>query len=443
MYQKEFNKLFELAETKVDDIEIMLSSGKAFSVRISKQEVEAFNYSDSKGIGVRISKNGKVGYAYTEEFSDAAFAVIIDEALANAVNTESEEPVVFSNYPANRFDIETYSDSFANISIEAKIAMAKKMEAAAMEADKRVFIVPHASYSDGESFIKIANSKGLKKEHRSNYCSASVMVLAQEDGDKKSGMDFKITRNFQEIDVEQLAKNAVGKAVELLNAGAVESGQYPVVMNNEMAANMLSTFSGIFSAKNVQDGKSALKGKIGSMIASPLVTIVDDGLHPEGLATSPFDSEGVPCQRTVLVDKGVLTGFLHNSTTAFKDNAKSTGNGSRGYKSPLSVSTSNFLLEPTDTNVNQLFQDQKKVVEIVSLQGLHSGANPVSGDFSLGAEGFLYENGVKSKSIANFTVSGNFFDLLKNITKIADDFQFNYNYSGSSSILIENLSISS
>ena len=443
MYEKEFNTIFEKAKNRVDDIEILLSSGKSFSVRINNQNVESFNYADNLGLGIRVIRDGKVGYSYTEEFSDEAFEMIINEAIANSECVESKEPVFFKKFADINEKLNIYSEELDNVKVEDKINLAKKLESLALAADKRIFNVPYCAYNDGFNYTKIANSKGLNKEAKANYCVAFVMVLAQEGDDKKSGSDFIVTRDFSKIDPDRLVKKAVKQAIDLLNAPAPESGTYPVVINNETMGSLLATFSGIFSAKNIQEGKSLLKGKLGEKIASPIVTIIDDGLHPDGMSTSPFDSEGYPAQTTPLVENGILKSFLHNTITATIDKAQSTGNASRGYKSSLTVAPTNLVLQDGENSAEDLLKSYKKVMEVVSLQGLHSGANAISGDFSLAAEGFLYENGIKQTGLSNFTISGNFFRIMQDIEKVGNDGLFNTQSCYSPSVLIKNLAVSS
>jgi len=192
----------------------------------------------------------------------------------------------------------------------------------------------------------------------------------------------------------------------------------------------------------VHEGRSLLKGKMGQKVANELITIVDDALHPEGSSSRYFDSEGYPSQRTVLIEKGELKSYLHNTKTALKDKVKSTGNGSRSYKGSLGISPSNLILEPGSNKVSDLLSKYDRIIEIVALQGMHAGASTISGDFSLSAEGFLYENGKKQYSLRPFTVSGNFLDMLQNVEMIADNFQFNSSSIGASSVLIKELAIS-
>ena len=442
MYNKEFEIIFDYAKNLADDIEIMLSSGTSFSVRIHDQEIEAFNYADSKGISVRVIKNGKVGYAYTEKFDEKTFKLIVNEALDNCRYSENDEVVVLENYPDINQKLDVYSEELDKVDVKDKLKFAMNMEKIAKSFDKRVFNVPYSVMGDGKAYVKIANSKGLNKEDKQNYAFAFVSSLTEEKDDKRVGSDFIISRNFKEFNAQRLAENSVKKSVALLGGKEIKSGKYPVVLNNEMTATILATFSGLFSAKAVQEGKSLLKGKLGELIANNTVTIVDNALYPGGFSTRAFDSEGYPSQKTILIDKGKLNSLLHNTVTARKDGVKSTGNGTRSYKGSLSISSTNFYLEPGDVKENELFKNYDNIIEIVALQGMHSGANTISGDFSLSAEGFLYEKGKKKYSLKQFTVSGNILKLLNDVEAVADNFKFNMSSYGASSVLIKELVIS-
>ncbi len=442
MYDKKFKTIFEYAKDKTDDIEIMLIADNSFSVRINEQEIESFKYADSKGISVRVIKDGKVGYAYTEKFDSETFRMIVDEAVENSKFSENDEVVSLENYPDINVKLNVYSEELDKVDVEDKIIFAKEMEKQAKELDKRVFNVPYSMYGDGKSFLKIANSKGLDKEDTQNSAYGFCVVLTQEEDDKRSGLDFVIGRDFSKFDAKKLAEKSVEKAVSLLGGKQVESGKYPVVFNNDMMATLLSTFSSIFSAKSVQEGKSLLKGKLEEQIANEKVTIVDDALYPEGFSTRAFDSEGYPSQKTMLLEKGKLKSFLHNTQTARKDGVKSTGNGSRSYKGSLNISPSNFYLEQGNFKEEDLLKKHSKTIEIVALQGMHSGANSISGDFSLSAEGFLYQDGKRLHSLKQFTVSGNILQLLKDVEMIADNFKFDMESIGAASVLVKELAIS-
>ena len=443
MYDKEFDKIFELAKDKVNDIEIILSENKSFSVKIEKQKIDNFKYANSKGIGIRIIKDNKTGYAYTEKFDDESFETIVNDAIENSKFIEDVKEIEIENYPDVNTGLDCFNKDLQKVDIQKKISLASKLEQKAYEADKRVFNVPHSGYSDGESFFKIANSKGLNKEFKQNYIVSYVSALVQENSEKRMGFDFAITRDFEEIDPDTLAKSSVDKAIALLNGKPVSSGVYPVVFNNETMATMLSTFSSIFSAKSVIEGKSLLKNYIGKPIASDNVNIIDDPLMLSQFGSRPFDSEGYPSQTNVIVEDGILKTFLHNTETAKVMKTKSTGNGHRSYKGSLTVATSNFYLRPGTVSKERLFKNMPRIIEIVSLQGMHSGTNPISGDFSLSAEGFMYIDGERAFSLTPFTISGNIYQLFKDIVLIANDFKFDMSSYGSASVLVDKLNITS
>ncbi len=442
MYKKEFQTIFDYAEGKVDEIEILLSANDSFSVKINEQNIESFDYADSNGISVRVIKDDKMGYSYAEKFDEKTLQMIVDEALENAKFTEDNEIAYMSNHDDVDNKPKLYSKELDKVDINDKITFAKNLEKISKETDKRVFNVPYAALGNGKTFVKISNNKGLNKEETQNYMYAYVASLCAQDDDKRMGMEFVIGRDFSKFNAAKLAKKSVQKSTELLGGIEIESSPYPVVFNNEMMATMLSTFSGIFNAKAVHEGRSLLIDKIGTKIANDKVTIIDDALHPDGFSSRSFDSEGFPSKRNILIENGKLKTYLHNTQTARKDNISSTGNASRGYKGTLGISPSNFYLKKGQNSEKELFKQHDKLVEIVSLQGMHSGANPISGDFSLSAEGFLYENGKRSTSLKQFTVSGNIIDLLKNIELIADNFRFNMSSIGAPSVLVSKLDLS-
>ena len=209
-----------------------------------------------------------------------------------------------------------------------------------------------------------------------------------------------------------------------------------------MSATLLSTFWSIFSAKKVQEGQSLMREQLGKNVAHSIVNIIDDALLNTGYNTRPFDDEGYPSQKTVLISDGRLQSYLHNTITALKDGTISTGNASRSFKTSINISPSNLYIKPGSSSKDDLYSVFPKCIEIVQLSGMHSGCNTISGDFSMGAQGFYCEDGQRKYPIHNFTVSGNFLNLLKHIVGLADDLKFKLSAIGSPSILVENLSIS-
>jgi PmbA protein len=442
MFEKDFQFIFDYAADKVDDIEIYLTLSNAFSVRINQQEVEDFKYADANGLSVRVIIQGVEGYAYTERLDEEAYKMIVDEAITNCAFTDSDDEVILSDYPAAERDVDEFNPALEEVTVEEKIAFAKQVERIARDADSRILNIPMTVLANGKRTVKIANSKGLNKEDTGNYIYAYTGVLAGNEEEKRMAYEMAMAKDFSKLSAQDMADKAVKQTLDLLDSKPTESGEYPVVLNNKMMAEMLGTFAGVFSAKAVQEGRSLFKDKLNTRVANEKITIIDDGLYPGGFATSAFDGEGYPSMTTKLIDKGILSSYLHNTATARKDGVQSTGNASRSYKGSVEITTSNFYLEPGTTPLNELFKAHERIIEIVSLQGLHSGANTISGDFSLSGEGFLWENGVRQHSLKPFTVSGNFVTMLNAVEALGDNFEFNMSSFGAPSVLISSLAIS-
>lgn len=443
MYDQECKLIIDYAKGRVDDIDIVLSESTSFTVQVLNQEIESFKHSKLRGLGIRISKNGKIGYSFSEDFSDEVLLSLVNEAIENSLIIENDEKAIFANYPDVPMEFPIYDEALGQYKENDKIQFVKDLERYAYEADPRVKNVSMTTYGEYSSYYKVANSKGMNKDYCMNSAYSYTNVLVEEEGDRRSAVEFINSRDFTQFNAKEIATKAVEKAISLLGKLKIESGSYPVVFNNEMSSTLLGTFTEIFSADKVHEGRSLLKGKLNTEIANSKVSIVDHARDPRGYSSVPFDSEGFPTQKTVLIENGVLKSYLHNSITAEVDGVVSTGNGSRSYKGSLSISPSNFMLMPGESKREDLLKSSERVIEIVSLAGMHSGANSTSGDFSLSAEGFLFENGTKVGSLTPFTISGNFVDLLNKVEMIADDFKYDSSSVGSSSILIQSLNISS
>lgn len=256
------------------------------------------------------------------------------------------------------------------------------------------------------------------------------------------GFGYVVAKSLDEVDAKKIAKMGVDEALSKIGATSVKSGNYKVIINNEAMVSLLSTFAGIFSADAVQKGLSLLKGKEGEVIAANNVNLVDDPHLVDGLASVAFDDEGVATNKTYLIKEGTLESLLHNLKTANKAGVKSTGNGFKNsYASPISVSPTNFYIEPGSKNIEELINLVGNGLMITDFAGLHSGANSITGDFSLAAKGFYIENGIKVHPVEQITVAGNFFNLLKDIEEIGSDLKFPMSSVGSPSIVIRELSV--
>ena len=436
-------KVFAEAKDKgFTDFELFYSAANGFSVRVFKGEIQEYKNSLTEGVGFRGTYNGKMGYAYSESLDPGIIDGLLENAKANAGIIESED--IEELYPGDPSYpiVDTYNPALDAVSAEEKIAAALNMDKAVTELDSRIKMADYCMFSSSETSTAIANSHGLNLMQKSNMASAYVIARAEQDGITKSAGEFWQGRDFSEFDYQKIAETAVAKAIGYLGAESVETGEYKIVFDNYTAANFFAVFTSVFIAERCQKGFSLLsKDRLGEVIAAPFVTIRDDGVTDLSLYSKPFDVEGVATQNKAVIENGVLTNLLYNTKSAKKDGVKSTGNASKpGFGGALGTSVTNFYLVPGEKSFDEILAEVGDGLIITGLQGLHSGANPISGDFSFSADGFVIENGKKGRPVEQITVAGNFYELLKNIAIIGNDLRFYQNF-GLPSIAVNGLKV--
>ncbi len=430
----------------LDEMEIYFSQSKSFSARVFQEEVDDYKVSLEQGVGFRARFAGKVGYAYAETLDQESVDLLVNGAKANAQIIDSGDEIEFFSGSPNYPEVVAYNADMESVSAEEKIEFAKALETQAFAADERVSMVNWAATGYGETEVYIANTLGLEQSFIRNGAYSFVSAVVREGEQVKTGGRMVFGNDWELFDARKLANEAVSEATSLLGASSVPSGDYRVLLRHDVARDILATFASVFSAEAVQKGLSLMAGKLGQQIASSQVTLVDDPLLKNGGASASFDGEGVATRRKSVIEEGKLITFLHNLKTAKKDGMESTGNASRAsFKSAVGISPTNFFIEPREMNYEELIEKMDNGVIIIDVQGLHSGANPVSGDFSLGAYGYLVENGKIIRPVEQITVAGNFFKVLEAVEEIGSDLQFgspsSRGHVGSPSLLIGNLSI--
>jgi len=329
--------------------EAYVSASKETSVEISNQEVEAMKMAKEHGLGIRVILDGKIGFAYTSDLSDSSIRNIVKQAVANAEKTHPDEfnilPKKSESYP--RLDL--VDKKILDTPIEEKIALAKEIENQARTFDKRVKITESTTYQDVVYSISIFNSEGISESYKGAYCGAYAYLVAEENGESQTGFDLIYSLKYEDIDPIKIGQEAAKKAVRMLGAKNIATQKAAVVLDPYVATNFLGVLAPALSAEAVQKGKSVFPGKVGEKVSSAVITIIDDGALPGAVMSSPFDGEGVRTQETILIEKGILQGFLHNSYTAAREGVLSTGNGIRGsFKGTPEVGTTNFYIKPGD-----------------------------------------------------------------------------------------------
>lgn len=425
-----------------EDMEIYYEKSKRFACDVYKGELDHYETAEDGGLSFRGIYNGKMGYAYTEKFDEQSISFLLERAKANAeVIEEEEQDDIFAGsdeYEEKDF----YSESLDKVSIPEKIEFLKEVERKVSNYDPRIASLNYCKLIEQSKERLLANSKGLVLHDRMNYIGVVLSVVVKEADETKSGFKVKITRDFSKLNVDEIAKEAAEEALSYLGEQSIPSKKYPIILRKDAAASLLETFDSIFSAEVAQKGRSLLKDKVGEKIAADNVTIVDDPFYEEGFASRNFDGEGVASKLCTVVENGTLNTLLHNRKTAKKAGVETTAHAYKSsYKGTLVIAPSNFYISPGEKAYDELIESQTEAIIVTKLAGLHSGADTVSGDFSVAANGFYVKEGKVETPVKQMTIAGNFFELLKRINEIGSDLYVSSSGIGSPSLLLKELSV--
>jgi PmbA protein len=435
--------VLDIARERNVTAEVYGSRSESTSVKAYQGEVSEFKLANRLGLGVRALVNGAWGYSYTENLSESALRRCLESAVENAALTAPEGFASVAAHPEPPHVGDIFGEGLSGVTVDQKVQAAIELERAAREADPRVVSVPYGGYSDGQTEIAVANTAGLSRAYKSNYAMQYAYPLVSESGQNKMSGKSQFTREFEQLDPTRTALEAVRRSLEMLGGQPAPSGAFTVVIDRECMATFLAVYSDVFSAKMVQEGKSPLHDKQGQAIGSSLVTVRDDATRAGGRSSRPFDAEGFPSTPVTLIENGVLQGFLYDTETAARAGVTSTGHASRyGYRGTVGIDTTNFFLEPGHGTQPDLLEGIERGVLLTAVHGTHAGANIVTGDFSLQADGFWIENGKRAHPLEVFTVAGNFLELLRDVNAVADDLYFGENGgTGAPSVRVKSLDI--
>lgn len=414
-----------------EEMELSFESTDKFSCQIHKGELDQYDTSFESGVSFRGLFNGKMGYAYTEKLDNESILFLVENAKENALIIEDEdEELIFEGSPLYEKH-SFYSNELANVTIEEKIAFLSKVEALIRECDPRVIGTNYCMLETGEQKRALLNSKGLSLSEHHNYLMIYIAVMVKDGEEVKTGQYTKLTRDFSTLKEEDIAREAVNEALSFIGGKSIKSKGYPVVLRHDAAASLLHVYSAVFSSENAQKGLSRLKGKEGEKIGVTALQVVDHPLLEEGFASRTFDSEGVASTKRSIIEGGTLKTLLYNTKTAKKEGKQSTGHAYKSsYKGTVTVAPSNLYIEATNTSYEQIIESVSEGVLITHLSGLHSGTNPISGDFSVAAKGYYIKNGKVETPVTQMTIAGNFYELLNSIDSIGSDLDFAKGYGG-------------
>ena len=428
------------AQKGIEEYELYYQTAESTSVSVFQHSVNEFTGSIEGGVCFRCIVGGRMGYASTEALNEAQAASIVDRAADNAATLEADEPVFLAEGGLSYAPVT--AEPYALPDTESLIAKVLDTQEKLYAADPAVVDGTETQGICERSETFIYNSKGLDLHSRNTLSGLVVGSVVTDGKEMANSYEVKLGQ-LASIDTDALAAKATAEAKQKLGGEVAPTGQYPVVFAPSAMCNLLGVFSAIFSGENAQKGLSKLGGKEGEQIAAPTVTLVDDPFFPGSTRQRSFDAEGMPTFTKNVIEGGVFKTLLHNMKTANLAGCRTTGNASKaGYDAPVAVRPFTMYLVPGEKSEEEMIAPIGKGVYITSLGGLHAGANPITGDFSLQSSGFMIEEGKKTTFVKSFTVAGNFYGLLKDITDIASNLETpGMGAFGSPAVRVDGLSI--
>lgn len=428
------------AGSKGIEAEAFLLYSRELSIEITDGQVDTMKEAEEIGLGVRVFNQGRLGFAYSSDLSRKA----IEELVVDAINISRYTPVDQYNHLPEKSSaypqMNTFDPAIASASLESKMELAREAERTARAYDSRITLVEKAGYEDAEFMNIIMNSKGLMASARGNFCTLYLSLVAQEEEDSQTGFSVMSKKKFADLQPAIVGQEASSRALRSLRAQNILSSRMPCIMEPHVVTRFMGLLASSLQGDAVLKGKSMLEGKLGEQVAAPMVNLLDDATLPNGIASFPFDGEGVPCRKTPLIEGGSLKAFLYDSYSGLKSGAVSSGNAQRGsFRSLPAVGTSNLILSPGSLSEAELRSDISSGILITEVMGMHT-ANPISGDFSLGAGGIMIRGGELAEPVRGITIAGNLHSLLQDIQALGSDLRY-YGAKAAPSIRLGSISV--
>ncbi|TVR94957.1 MAG: TldD/PmbA family protein [Trueperaceae bacterium] len=405
--------LVQRATERGVEAEVLATSGRELTLSAADGRVDEITSATRGGVGVRVVHEGRIGYASSEALDEASLAWVLDEAIENAALQSARGAVLVEGHALGRSDL---IGEGLSAPVERKAEAVTTLESA-LSADERVDAIAFARYSESESEAVLGSTRGADGGYRNGYAMLMASPIMRQGESVKQGYEIDFGKEFHAMDPTRTSQRILEKVGRHLGATPLPTGRYATVFEPEVVATILQLLLFSLSGKTLAEGKSRLAQRLGQPIASERFTLVDDPTLENGLASRPFDAEGTPASRTVVIERGVLRSFLHNSDTARRTGQANTGHASRSYASTLGVGATNLMLEAGEGVV---LDDG---VIVTNLMGVHAGANPISGDVSVQGLGLRVEGG-ESRPVENFALSFNLFRLLERIEAVGAEVQW-------------------
>lgn len=402
------------------ECEVIINKGKSLSFKANEGALEEHKVSGTQIAGVRLKKDGKLGTSYSESFDDESLKTMLKTALdTSRYSKENQFESICATDDGSKEDATCeYTWKEDKTSDEQKVKAALKLESDVISKGAPFKSAPYNGLSENESEKIIANHLGLFRSVKRRYFSGYTSALASRDGKQSMHYYGSAGLTFNELDLDKCVQVSCDQALSLMDGEPISTGQYSVVFDHDNLAELWGCFLRVFSAKAAIDKVNPWAKKLGQKVANSDLTLIDDPRYVGAMGYQTFDDEGIACHALTLIDKGNLSNFLHNSATAKEMNQSNNARAGRGPRGSLGVSSTQLAFLPGKNSDDDVKTGE--YLEVVALQGLHSGVDVISGDFSFGGSGFLIKNGVRVQAVRNITISGNFYESILNLSSIGN-----------------------
>ncbi|MEM9747955.1 MAG: TldD/PmbA family protein [Actinomycetota bacterium] len=430
-----------------EQVEAYVGRGGETEIRVYEGDVEHFVSAQSEGIGIRVIRDGRTGFAYSASLDEGSVAEVLADARDNVqFGTADEYAGLAEPDGVEPTEQSLWSDALAGYATDDKIDLAKTLEKLAAGHDARVR-VDDANYADAWGEAAVASTTGIRQAGRENGCYVTVSTLADSDAggeaETQTGFGFSVGKDPTEFDLERAGKEASDRATRLLGATKPTSRRTTIVLDPFVTAQFLGVISSTLNGEAVVKGRSLFADRLGDEVAAAGVTLVDDPTDPRAYTSTDVDGEGLAARRNVLIEGGVLQKFVHNSYSARRAEAASTGNATRGgFAGTPGVGCLALSLVPGTRSQDEIIADIDDGLLVQQMQGLHSGVNPISGDFSTGAAGLLIENGEIGAPVREFTIASTLQRMLLDVVEVGGDIDWLPMRAAGMSLVIRDITMS-
>jgi len=406
-----------------EEVEAYVSHSRETQVRVYEGSVEQLSVAEGLGVGVRVVRDGRQGFAYCGTFDPASVRAAVAEARDNAAFAEPDEWIGLAAPDGiSPVSLDLWREDLLSVPTDRKVGLAVELEAAVRSADPRITGIESCDYADSAGETVVASTTGLRRSARSTGCELVAYSLADDGDAAQTGFGFSVGRTVDELDVATAARDAADRATRMLGATKPPSERLTVVLDPWVSAQLMGIVASTLSGEEVVKGRSLFADRVGEQVAASSLTLVEDPTDVRSWGATPIDDEGLAARRVPLISDGVLDGFVQSTWTGRRMGTASTGSAVRGgFKTTPTAGCRAAALVPGSSSPAELLAGISDGVLVQEVSGLHSGVNPVSGDLSTGAEGLRIRNGSLAEPLREFTLGSTLQRLLQDIVAIGND----------------------